>query len=105
MTPEARPLVRKTLSLFLLALLAVSALIACQEASRIHADALTWIPPLTSYKRLEIEQIVVMQPFTHRHTGGLLTEVDMQVAVNEPVVFFMEADAVLLGAPEQQHRA
>jgi hypothetical protein len=29
----------------------------------------------------------------------------MKVAAQEPVVFFMEADAVLLGAPDEQHRA
>jgi hypothetical protein len=49
--------------------------------------------------------IVVLQHCAHRHTGGLLADVDMKVAAQEPVVFFMEADAVLLGAPDEQHLA
>jgi hypothetical protein len=49
--------------------------------------------------------IVVLQRCAHGHAGGLLADIDMKVAAQEPVVFFMETDAVLLGAPDEQHLA
>jgi hypothetical protein len=52
------------------------------------------------------EDIVIgVERLAYRHAGGFLPDVDMKVAAQEPVVFFMEADAVLLDAPDHQHLA
>jgi hypothetical protein len=49
--------------------------------------------------------ILRRQGFADGDSGALLADVNVKVATDQPLVFVIETDDVLLGAPDHQHLA